>query len=152
MPDPLDATLAMLASVTASLREPWWLIGSTAARLHGVAVEQIGDVDVLLGAADADRVFATLGLPLVPGEDHPIFRSRRFGRWTRPPLVVEFMAGFEHRSGGVWQPVLPSSRRRIDRLGAPIFMPDRNELIAILRRFDRPKDRKRADALERLPA
>ncbi len=110
----------------------------------------IGDIDVLLDEADADRLSVTLGLPLQPGTAHPAFRSRRFARWTAPPLPVEFMAGFEHRGAPGWTPVRPRTRARIDHPAGPFFVPARHELIEMFRRFGRPKDLSRAAALERL--
>jgi hypothetical protein len=48
----LGETLARVADALAEARQPWWIIGSAAVALHGADVT-VGDVDVLLGEADA---------------------------------------------------------------------------------------------------
>lgn len=121
----------------------WWIIGSAAVALHGVDPGPIGDVDVLLGPADARRLIPTLGVETSPGRPDERFRSTIFARWTAPPLPVEFMAGLELREDGRWHAVLPRTRIAL----GGVFAPDRADLIAILHRFGRDKDLRRAALL-----
>ncbi|MCP3734563.1 hypothetical protein M9979_06705 [Sphingomonas sp. RP10(2022)] len=129
-------------------REPWWIIGSAAVALHGADAGHVHDVDLLVGHDDARRLFARLNIaPLTMAPD-PLFRSALFARWSAPPVPVEIMAGFAVASGETWSPVWPQSRRAV-RIGeAVLYVPERGELIALLRRFGRPKDQLRAAALE----
>ena len=69
----------------ADAEEAWWIIGSAAVALHGVDPGSIGDLDVLLGAADARRLLPTLGVEALPGRPDARFRSTIFARWTAPP-------------------------------------------------------------------
>lgn len=159
----LAATLGAVGAAMADARAPWWIIGSAAVALHGAVADRagatggdpgpVGDVDVLLDLADAQRLFAAIGLDPRPGAAHAAFRSQLFGRWTAPPMTVEFMAGFEHRSKGGWHPVRPTSREVIplrDVAGTVVFVPDRADLASILGRFGRPKDGVRAAYLAAL--
>lgn len=134
-----------VAAATSVAQAPWWVIGSAAARLHGAAAD-VHDVDVLIDAADADAVAARIGIDLPPGPRGALFRSARFGGWTPDDLTIEFMAVLEVRAGESWVPVQLRSRER--RGG--VFVPERGELVALLRLFGRDKDLARAAALERL--
>ena len=159
----LVATLGAVGAMMADARAPWWIIGSAAVALHAAAAGRgganggdpgpVGDVDVLLDLADAQRLFAAIGLDPRPGAAHAAFRSQLFGRWTAPPMTVEFMAGFEHRSVGGWYSVRPTTRQTIllqDVAGTVVFVPDRADLGAMLGRFGRPKDGARAACLAAL--
>ena len=48
----LAAALDEVAAALRGARDPWWVIGSAAARLHG-AETPVADVDVLLSERDA---------------------------------------------------------------------------------------------------
>ena len=123
--------------------EPWWVIGSAAVALHGADAGPIGDVDVLLAVTDAERLLPRLGLAVAGGQADERFRSAVFARWTAPPLPVEFMAGLEVKDEVGWTAVHPATRVAV----AGLYLPDRAELVTILRRFGRPKDHARAALL-----
>ena len=138
----------MLARVMADAREPWWIIGSAAAVLHGAATEA-ADIDVLLGVADADDLDARLGLGLRSGRGDALFRSERYGRWLEPSVPVEFMAELAVRGAAA---LVPRTRVPIAVGEAIVYVPGRRDMIAILELFGRPKDRARADLLRARPA
>ena len=146
----VEATLARLTVAMAEARDHWWLIGSAAVALHGADPGRIADIDVLLSEADARRILPALGLPVAPGRPDDRFASQVFASWRGAPLAVEFMAGLSQRVGGEWQSVLPKSRVEFAGQGWRAFVPDRDELKAILRSFGRPKDLRRLAALEAL--
>ena len=143
-------TLAMAADRLKAAQDPWWVIGGVAIGLHGAPDADIPDVDVVLSVNDARQVLAGLGIP--PGQDGGTdrFRSEVFGRWTSPPLAVDFMGGFRVRAQDGWRPVAPLTREAVSVAGRTVHVPSRRELIGICRLFGRPKDLARAEALERL--
>lgn len=147
----LSMTLRAVGNVMQLAHDPWWVIASAAVALHGVELDDVGDVDVLLSAGDATRLFSSLGIAADPAANHVQFRSDLFATWTVPPLPVEFMAGFCYRMDNGWQPVLPKTREWFDIDGVGIFIPGRQELSTLLHGFGRPKDHVRAALLAALP-
>ncbi len=143
----LRQTLVMTADALEGAQDPWWVISSAAVALHGVTPIEVGDVDVLMSAADAQRVMDRVGI--VPTNDgaSALFRSTLFGRWETPPLVVEIMAGFHVATGAGWTEVLPRTRVSLPLDGRVVYVPDRAELAGILRMFWRPKDLERVRLL-----
>lgn len=143
----LSRTLAMTIDALQGARDPWWIISSAAVALHGVGPIVVGDVDVLVSVADAERVMDALGVAPSVDTESSMFRSTVFGRWTAPPLVVEIMADFHVATGDGWVPVAPGTRVPIVVEGRVAYVPDREELGAMLRLFGRPKDLARARLL-----
>jgi hypothetical protein len=143
----LRATLVMTVDAMRDAREPWWIISSAAVALHGVTPVEVGDVDVLMSVADAQRAMDRFGV--VPIEDgaSALFRSTLFTRWEMPPLVVEIMAGFHVATGSGWTKVLPRTRVPIFVDERVVCVPDRAELAEMLRLFGRPKDLERVRLL-----
>lgn len=143
----LRQTLSMTADAMARARDPWWVISSAAVALHGATPIAVGDVDVLTSVADARRVMRALGV--VPVEDgrNALFRSTVFGRWKAAPLVVEIMAEFRVATAAGWTALMPRTRVRIAVEERDVFVPEREELAAMLRMFGRPKDLERARLL-----
>ncbi len=139
----LRQTLVMTADALAGAQDPWWVVSSAAVALHGVAPIEVGDVDVLMSVADAQRAMDRLGV--VPIEDgaSAMFRSTLFGRWELPPLLVEIMAGFHVAKGAEWTEVLPQTRVPVLVEGCVVYVPDQAELVEMLRLFGRPKDLER---------
>lgn len=143
----LANTLCMLASRFDAAGCRWTVISSAAVALYTGDAQGVGDVDVLVDEAGAVAAFAALGLPLVAGQGTDRFRSRLFGQWEGPPLMVEVFAGFELFSEGVWQEVRVEDRREALFEGVRAYVPARAELSAMLRRFGREKDLVRAAQL-----
>jgi hypothetical protein len=147
----LRKTLVMTADAMRDAQDPWWVISSAAVALHGVTPIAVGDVDVLVGVGDAQRLMKKLGV--VPIEDgaSAMFRSTLFGQWETPPLVVEIMAGFHVATGAGWTEVMPRTRVPIMVEGSVVYVPDRAELARMLRLFGRPKDLERIRLLTEGP-
>ena len=148
----LDASLRAVAPVMALAEDHWWIIGSAAVALHGADIDRIRDVDIVLSVADATRILSELGITPNAGAAHPDFRSTIFATWTAPALAIEFMADFHCRSGDAWLPVLPATRREVSGKGWTVFVPEKEELGAILATFGRPKDSERLRLLTALDA
>jgi len=139
----------MLADVSTGVQDSWWLIGGAAAGLHGFQ-PAIPDVDVVMSTRDARQVLSKLDIPPVDDGGTPLFRSEVFGRWATTPLPVEFLGGFQIRTQEGWRPLEPATRQSFLVDGRILYAPSRQELIGICRRFGRPKDLARAEALARL--
>jgi hypothetical protein len=126
------------------------VISGAAAALHGVDAGPVRDVDLLMSAPDAARLLRRLGLPVSPGPEHPLFRSDVFGVWNAPALPVDIMGGFRLGPAEAGQAIVPETREPILLEGHMVFVPSAPELARLFRRFGRPKDLARAEALERL--
>jgi hypothetical protein len=148
--EPLHKTLGAVAGVMGAARDPWWIIASAAAVLHGAALPDVADVDVLMSIEDARRILPTLGLVAHRGPEDLKFQSDVFATWGAPPLPVDFLAGFRVRQEDRWLPVAPVTRQAIDIGGAIVYIPEREELRRIIESFGRPKDLERARLLAEL--
>lgn len=123
---------------------PWATHGirggsSQALALHGV-VDDAGDVDVLVSRRDAQSLLKSLRLQPLRQSATPLFRSDVFARWREGPLDVEIMAGFHVATDKGWHEVQPRTRMPIPVGDLIAWVPDRQELAAMLRLFGRPKD------------
>lgn len=131
----------------AAAREPWWIIGSAAVALHGGDPGGIADVDVITSRRDLEALYRRLPLTNTPDTSKSMFVSDLFGRWSEPALEVEFMTGLKLRIGDRWEPVQPQTRVAVKSDGTIVYVPEKAELIAILQRFGREKDLRRAETL-----
>ncbi|WP_448501397.1 hypothetical protein [Sphingomonas sp.] len=147
---PLAASLKAVAAAMGDARHPWWIIASAAVALHRADAGCVADVDVLLSIDDAERILPALNVEFHIGTSDDRFRSTIFARWSDPPLPVEFMAGFEYCFDNRWFAVKPKTREAIMVDTASLFVPSRHELRALLLAFGRPKDVRRAHALDQI--
>lgn len=139
-----------MARVMESARDHWWIIASAAVALHGAGPLTVADVDVLMSTGDARRILPTIGLEPRPGPEDSKFQSAVLGTWRTQPLPVDFLAGFQVRTGDHWEPVAPVTRQPVDIGGGIVFVPERDELRRIIESFGRPKDFERARLLAAL--
>ncbi len=149
------AALARVAAWLGDARGDWWIIAGAAVALHGGWPIEVGDIDVLIGAADVPLVAALPGVRLLERGGSERFRSDFHAAVDVGGVTVEFMAGFRVRGAGGWAPVMPRSRLAIGvgaiERGAPactVHVPALAELIDMLRSFGRPKDLTRIALLE----
>lgn len=143
----LEATLLALAPALSSAQHPWWILGSAAVVLHGADPKEVWDVDVLLDQRDCAAVLGKLGLVPKPGQADAQFRSAVFNRWNGANLPVELFAGFCLCESGVWSEFIPQTRVAVSLGAVQVFVPERAELVDLLRRFGRAKDQLRIKAL-----
>ena len=141
-------TLKQLADPLAQCRDPWWLLGSTAAALSGANVGQVRDIDVLVSAQDAERLMTVFGWQDMSEGGTKLYRSGRFLKPALGSVPIEIMANYELCCEGVWWPVWPKSRWEIEAGGYSVFVPSIAEQIDILKRLGRKKDWARIRALE----
>lgn len=150
LPAPLIETFVSVAAIMETACDPWWIIASAAAALHGASPITVADVDVLLSVADINRILPILGIEPHQGPPNPLFRSQILAKWPAPPVPVDFMAGFEHRVGDAWHTVQPRTRQAMAIGAATVHVPERDELRRIIEGFGRPKDLERARLLAAL--
>ena len=144
----LVATLSVLAQVMERANDDWWIIGSAAVALHGGDPGTVADVDVIVSRRDLDALYAALPLTNTPETGKAMFVSERFGRWSEPPLDVEFMAGLEVLTDGKWQAAEPQTHVAVQSGTVTLYLPDKEDLVAILTLFGRDKDLRRAATLK----
>ena len=150
LPEPLIATLHILADAARELEDPWWVFGGAAMALAGLDDLHVPDVDVMASPRDARRLLDALhGQPMAdPGEG--LFRSQVFGQILTTPVPIDVMARMDVRSGGDWSPVAFETRQPVEVEGVIIPIPTIAEQIAVCRMFGRSKDLQRAERLETL--
>lgn len=150
-PPGMSETLERIGPDLHALSEPWWLIGSAAMVLHGVALAAIDDIDILTTPAGARVLAAQWAIePTTPGPTD-LFASDVFFQRSDTPLAVEVMAGFRVKAAGGWTPVLPKTREALAGPGGPWLAPSRAELLDMLALFGRTQDLTRAKLLSALP-
>lgn len=142
---PLAAALDEVATALRGAREPWWVIGSAAAWLHGAATS-VADIDVLLSPRDAQDTMSAWRGDVVLGQPSQRVRSITFARLEGSTLPIELMAGLHVFSGDRYVAVRPATRQWV----GSVYVPELSELEAMFALFDRPKDRARADLLRDL--
>jgi hypothetical protein len=142
-------SLVRVAEELVEARDPWWLFGGAAVALHGLPIE-IADVDVVMSARDIGALASRLGI--AADRDTPVDRIRSdiWLPWKALPLGVDFTAGLAVRIGKRWTTIAPRTRQTVRVKGRALYVPERAELIEILRLFGRPKDLARAEGLARL--
>lgn len=142
-----SSALLFLADAMRHAEDPWWIIGSAAVALHGSDPGSIADIDVMTSKRDLEALYKSLPLTNTPEAGKAMFRSELFGRWSEPELDVEFMAGLKLRVGDEWQHIEPKTRMAIPLGKHTLYAPEKAELVNILLRFGREKDRQRAASL-----
>ena len=143
----LAATLKVVAAGCAALQDDWWVFGGAAMALAGVQGLCPPDVDLIVSERDAASLIIAWSAQVETGAPSPLFRSKVFARTTIAPLPIEIMAGFEVCESGAWSAVLPATRQLAAFSAGAIFIPTPAEQAEICRRFGRPKDLARVDAL-----
>ncbi len=146
LPVAVFETLVGAAGRLAGAADPWWVIGSTAAALHGLENPTIGDVDIVTSAAGARRFLSEPDASAINDDGKDVFRSEAFVHLTGLPLKVEILGGLRVRG----TPLAIATRVPIPVGKTLAYVPSRWELIRIFRLFGRPKDIARAEALAAL--
>lgn len=146
----LRAALIEIAATAPADRDDWWIIGSAALVLAGVADIDPADVD-LLGSTETIRAFLS-GWGLEPPDSQPgqRFRSLHYQRIVLAgALPIETMGDLDVLSEGTWCKVWPETRVEVEIGGASVFIPSLQEQLAILRLFGREKDLARVRMVEK---
>ncbi len=148
----LAASLQALAPMLAgTLRDPWWVIGSAAARLSGVDGFAPADIDLLLSRRDA-KAFTQRHEALLDRDhraaDEGLFRSC-FARLQLSPLPVEVMGGLQVRHDGAWRDVVVADSATAECGGHLFPVPSLREQVRLFELFGRDKDLDKARRLRR---
>ena len=143
----LEPTLADISRLANRLQDDWWILGSAAIALTGVAIEVL-DVDLLVSERDARTLLADWALPGAAGDGEERIRSIR-GEHAGTPIPIQIMGGLEVCTEGTWVPVTPNTRERIALPGGAVYIPDAADQLALLLMFRRTQDLVRAEMLMR---
>jgi len=143
----LEPTLAAVSSISSRLHDDWWIIGSAAIVLTGVAIE-VPEVELLLSERDARALLVEWAQPTPAGEGPNHVRSIH-GEHTVTPIPIQVMGGLEVYTDGAWVRVTPNTRERIELTGGTVYIPDAADQLALLLMFRRTKDLVRAEMLMR---
>lgn len=147
-----DSVAASIPPLQEHCRDPWVVIGSTAAALAGANVT-VADLDVLMSAADAIRLmdaWSSWRDASYRPEGNDRFRSR-FARFRfADGMPVEVMGGLEVYGTEGWQPVTVTEVVHVSCATVSVPIPVLSEQIRILESFARPKDVLRAQLLRAL--
>jgi len=143
----LEPTLAAVSSISSRLQDDWWIIGSAAIALTGIAIE-VPDVELLLSERDARALLVDWAQPTSATEGQDRFRSID-GEHAVTPIPIQIMGGVEVCTGGTWVPVTPNTRERIELPGGAVYIPDAADQLALLLMFRRTRDLVRAEMLMR---
>lgn len=150
----MGALAGLMPIARACFRDPWWIIGSAAMRLAGVAGPEPNDVDLLCSGRDADALAEAWAAHRDEGyrpADDGRFRSR-FARFAHLPMPLEVMGDLEVRGAGGWQPVQVMSEWRVEVNGQAIPVPTLSEQRRILALFGREKDLAKAARIDEFTA
>lgn len=135
-----NQTLDRLVRLLAVTEDPWWILGSAAVYLRGHDPGHIGDIDVLLSVADAQRIMSDHGLYNQRDGGTPRYRSAYILKPNLGDMRIELLAGYEIHQDGVWTSIRPTSRNSISYNGNVVFVPSDAELISIFEQLGRAKD------------
>ncbi len=124
----------------------WWIIGSTALALGGIAVTP-RDIDVFAASDVIEAARLALGVPAMPsGSD--LFRSSPYFQFTpEGGLEIDFMGDLEVRANAEWIRLRIESKVKLTVCNNELFIPSLEAQARILRVFGRPKDLARADLI-----
>ena len=152
LPRPLIQSLEMLAATAEALElgNDWIVFGGAAMALSGVTDQPVPDIDILTSEATANELIDAFGGRIIAPADQKHFRSRLLARIDSTPVPIEIMVGLEVKTETGWTPV--AFRTRVDRPVQDRHIPTARtaEQARMARRFGRPKDLQRAEALEKL--
>ncbi|MEL6691663.1 MAG: hypothetical protein AAFQ12_01325 [Pseudomonadota bacterium] len=128
--------------------DPWWILGSAAVFLSGHDPGPIGDIDVLLSEADAQRLMSDQGLENLRDGGTPRYRSTIVLRPTLGEMPVELLAGYEVFQNDTWIAIWPTSRVSVTYPDREVFVPSVEEQISMLEMLGRAKDFDRIRAMQ----
>lgn len=152
LPRPLIQSLEMLAATAEALdlRNDWIVFGGAAMALSGMTDQPVPDIDILTSQETAEELIDAFGGQIITPPAADRFRSRLLARIDGTPIPIEIMVGLEVKTDDGWAPV--NFRTCVDRpvQDRHIPTPRTAEQAAMARRFGRPKDLQRAEALDKL--
>lgn len=137
-----DSLRAALPDIAAGFRDPWWIIGSAAMALSGIADTAPNDIDVLCSERDAQwlkAAWADHADHAYRPRDDARFRSR-FARFIHLPMPLEVMGGLQVNAGDGWETLAIAATERVPVADFEVPVPTFREQVRVLRLFGRDKD------------
>lgn len=144
----LEQTLIQLADLLSGCRDPWCIFGGTAMLLHGYRQIPVADIDVLVTAADAERIATSHGIANLADGGTDLFRSRALLHPELGDVPVEILSDFEIFAHGTWQKVCIGEPVEAKFGSAAVFIAGLTNVAEIFRLSGRPKDIDRLKLLE----
>ena len=149
LPPGLATALEHIAQNLSHVRHPWSIIGSTAVAIYANVPVVVHDIDILTSCtASGKAVTSALGGKCVHPAPSDTFRSDLFSLSQIHDYPVEIMSNLHVRTGSEWVHVAPDSMISITFGGHNIYIPEKHELAAMLRLFNRKKDIERIKLLK----
>ncbi len=146
----LEKGLERLSALMADEPEPWWIIGSAALILSGIAGIVPDDIDVVGDRAMLRRVLAKARVKESEPKTHLQFRSSPYTRIkVDGGTDIEVQGDLELRENGAWVRLVFASRVAVTIGSARVFVPGIEEQRQIFRRFGRAKDLAKAAIVDR---
>ncbi len=134
-----------------TLKDDFFIIGSSALVLSGVEMEEVADIDLLTSMSDANLLKEKWAAKLLDGyapAHAGLFRSN-FGRFNFGAVEVEVMGNLQLNRGNHWVPVVVHNFQQVDINGYQVKIPTLMEQYRIFKFFGRLKDLKKAELLEK---
>lgn len=145
----LQAGLSELGRLMNDVQSPWWIIGSTALVLSGVANIEPDDIDVVSDGETLRTILHKNSITVEAIDAHPQFRSNPYQRLNvENGTSIELMGDLDVHDGVVFRPLTINTRKTVQACGYEFYIPAIVEQISILRQFGREKDLLKAAILE----
>lgn len=145
----IEKSIAFLSDDLSKLKDPVYIIGSSALVLAGIPLEITDDIDLLTSFTDADflkSLWQANKVEEYSPNDSDKFRSN-FGRFQWNTVLVEVMGDLEIFHEGSWQKLQIAEYFEISINQLTVRIPTLKEQERIFRLFDRPKDLAKADKI-----
>ncbi|MBK0377877.1 nucleotidyltransferase family protein [Mucilaginibacter segetis] len=145
-------TLNEAAPVLETISADFFVIGAAGIVLSGFDIGDTSDIDILTTRDNSDKLQLAWHdkqeiNPIL--KEVNLFRSN-FARFKFPLMDVEVMGDLEIKKDNEWIPLIINDYHRIHLDKISLNVPTINEQIRILHLFDRPKDNKRINTLNKL--
>lgn len=134
-----------------SLKDDFFVIGSSALVVSGIELENVADIDLLTSMSDANLLKEKWAAKLLNDytpEHAELFRSN-FGRFNFGSVEVEVMGNLQLYRGNHWVPLVVHNFQNVDVNGFKLKVPTLREQYRIFKFFGRLKDLKKAEMLEK---
>jgi hypothetical protein len=142
--------LALIYPDLQQLENDYFIIGSGAMLLSDITIPIVTDLDLLMSAADADKLKYKWSQRMRKGfspENQHLFRSN-FARFDFGEIDIEVMGDLEVNKNNLWQRVSVERLMEVSIEGMKIKIPTLQEQKRIFMLFGREKDVAKANQIE----
>jgi hypothetical protein len=148
--DIIHSVLRKASPALAQLQDDWFIIGSSAMALSGIAIASTQDIDLLLSTRDAlflQEAWRNKRIKDYCPQQGDLFRST-FSRFGFGVLDIEVMGDLEVHRNGRWTPVRIRQYHTMPIDGLFVKVPTLEEQIRIFTLLGRDKDLQKAKWIE----